>query len=407
MQPEFLKIAFATPKYVTEDRFDGGLAQYVHRVARALAVLGHEVHVITASEIDDAIIKHHGVTVHRVRSGRIWKQINRLTRYTVPSTMYQFDLSVQFYRKLKQLSEKPFDLVQVPNFSFCGLVSTVMLRVPHVLRASSFRPLYDYHDGATHKIDSQVVGRMERLQYRLTRHIFCPSQTLRQTLHDQARVDRVRVIPTPIYLENNNWDESIYERHLKGRQYLLFFGRFELRKGFHLLAQALPRLLETFPDAHVALVGRDTKSNLAASMADYARTLCGAAAERVTFIDRLPHNQLYPIIANAHLVVLPSLVDNMPNACLEAMALGRPIIGTIGASFDELITDEENGFLVPANDLEALSDKMISAWNHPQLHEIGEAARRKSLDFTPDRTVTELVNYYREVLKSVSSSTPH
>jgi glycosyltransferase involved in cell wall biosynthesis len=92
----------------------------------------------------------------------------------------------------------------------------------------------------------------------------------------------------------------------------------------------------------------------------------------------------------------------MPNACLESMALGRPVIGTIGASFDELITDEENGFLVPANNLEALSDKMIKAWNHPELHEIGEAARRKSLDFTPERTVTELVNYYREVLGSVN-----
>src|ERR1044072_9314623 len=136
MQPEFLKIAFATPKYVTEDRFDGCLAQYIHRVARALAVMGHDVHVITASEIDDAIIQHHGITVHRVTSGRIWKQINRLTRYTVPSTMYQFDLSVQFYRKLKQLSEKPFDLVQVPNFSFCGLVSTVLDRKSTRLNSS-------------------------------------------------------------------------------------------------------------------------------------------------------------------------------------------------------------------------------------------------------------------------------
>lgn len=398
MQSEFLRIAFATPKYVTEERFDGGLAQYVHRVAGALAGLGHDVHVITASKADDARIEHDGVTVHRVRTSRLWPQINRLTRYTVTQSTYQLDLSVQFYRKLKQLNEKPFDLVQVPNFSFCGLVSQVLLRVPHVLRASSYRPLYDTFEGAG-RIDSRVVGGLERLQYRLTQHIFCPSQTLQETLRKQARVDRVRVIRTPIYMETNNWDASVYDRHLKGKRYLLFFGRFELRKGFHILAQAVPRLLEKYPDAHVAFVGRDTKSTLAASMADYARTLCAAAPERVTFIDRLPHNQLYPIIANAHLVVLPSLMDNMPNACLEAMALGKPVIGTLGASFDELIADEKTGFLIVANDVGALAEKIVYAWIHPRLGDIGQAAQQKMLEFAPEKTVESLLTYYREILQ--------
>src|ERR1051326_7456438 len=45
-------------------------------------------------------------------------------------------------------------------------------------------------------------------------------------------------------------------------------------------------------------------------------------------------------------VVLPSLIDNLPNSCLEAMGLGRVVIGTKGTSFEELITDEANGFLI-------------------------------------------------------------
>ncbi len=72
------------------------------------------------------------------------------------------------------------------------------------------------------------------------------------------------------------------------------------------------------------------------------------SASRLVLIDNLPHRQLYPIIAAARLVVLPSLVDNLPNACLEAMGLGTAVIGTTGASFEELITDGVNGFLVPS-----------------------------------------------------------
>ena len=47
-------------------------------------------------------------------------------------------------------------------------------------------------------------------------------------------------------------------------------------------------------------------------------------------LDKLPHRQLYPVIAGARLVVLPSLIENLPNAGLEAMALGRAVIGTAG-----------------------------------------------------------------------------
>ncbi len=53
-----LRIAFTTPEFVTESYFSGGLANYAHRVAKALVSLGHEVHVVTFSEIDQAEFEH-------------------------------------------------------------------------------------------------------------------------------------------------------------------------------------------------------------------------------------------------------------------------------------------------------------------------------------------------------------
>lgn len=393
-----LRIAFATPIYVTEKRFDGGLAQYIHRVASTLAGKGHDVHVITVSEIDEAEFEHEGVTVHRVMVSKAWPQINRLTRYRLTTTTYQLDLSVQVYRKLKQLNARPFDLVQVPNSSYCGLVSKLFLKVPHVLRASSYLPLYNNLAGVTPKLDSRAVEQLEALQFRLTKNIFCPSHTLQRTLAGHAKLDRVRVIRTPFYMETSEWDHSVYEHCLKGKKYLLYFGRFDLLKGFHILAQALPGLLEQHADARIVLVGRDMKTVLAPSMAEYARKLSRSFAARLLFLDRLPHRQLYPIIAGAHLVALPSLIDNSPNACLEAMALGKAVIGTVGASFEEIIRDEETGFLVARNRADELAEKLVHAWTHPRLQEIGEAARQEMLEFSPDKVVEKLLAYYYEIL---------
>ena len=395
---EPLRIAFATPEYVTEEYFDGGLANYIHRVAKALAGMGHDIHVLTLSEIDEAEFEHEGVTVHRITSSKLWSRLGRLTRYGLPSSILFLDLSVKVHRKLRLLnSQKPFQLVQFPNYSCCGLFSMLLLRVPHVLRASSYQPTWNKAIGIGRTLDSRIVRRLEGLQFRLSSHIFAPSHTLQQILAKEAQLARVRVIRTPFYVETREWDSSVFDRFLKGRKYLLFFGRFQLHKGFHTLVQALSRFLEQYPDAYAALVGRDMGSTLAPSMADYARVHCGSFAERLVVLEKLPHHQLYPVIAGAHLVVLPSLIENLPNAGLEAMGLGKVVIGTAGTSFEELISDGTTGFLVSPNNPEALAEKIISAWIHPKLEELGEAARQKMSEFSPEKTVETLLTYYKEI----------
>ena len=397
--PVALRIAFATPDYVTEKDFDSGIANYVHRVAKVLAEMGHDVHVLTKSEVDQAGFEHQGVTIHRVAFSKTWLKLNRLTRYRLTTAIHLLALSSGVYWRLKRLNtQRPFHLVQFPNCSYCGLFSILFLGIPHVLRTSWYQPVWNRSDGVKPGMDARAVELLERLQFWLSPYIYSPSHSLQRILAEEVGLERVRVIPTPYHMETPDWDRSVHTELLKGRKYLLFFGRFELRKGFHILAQALPRFLEQCLDAQVVLVGRDMESSLAPSMAEYARSLCGQAAERVTFIKRLPHSQLYPIIAGAHLVVLPSLVDNFPNVCLEAMALGKPVIGTSGASIDELITDEETGFLVNANDAVVLAEKIIYAWTHPRLGEIGQAAQRKTLEFAPEKTVDSLLTYYREIL---------
>jgi glycosyltransferase involved in cell wall biosynthesis len=80
------------------------------------------------------------------------------------------------------------------------------------------------------------------------------------------------------------------------------------------------------------------------------------------------------------------------------MGLGKIVIGTKGASFEELITDGVDGFLVPPNDPAALADKLIAAWEDPGLNEMSVAAKHRMRDFSPEQTVTSLLAYYAEVL---------
>lgn len=399
--PDVLRIAFATQEYITEQTFDGGIANYVSRTARALAARGHDIHVITLSTIDQTEFEHAGVMVHRVPFGKAWLQLNRLTRYRFTTTMHLLGASTGVYQKLKTLnSQRPFDLVQSPNCSCCGLVSTTFLPVPHVLRASWYEPVWREADRLPRNLDSRLVAMLEKYQLRSSRHVYAPSVTLKEIISEREGMTNVHVIPSPFFPDCDEWDYSIYNQLMKGKRYLLFFGRFELRKGFHTLAQALPRFLREHADASVVMVGRDKQSVIAPSMADYARSLSGSLASRLIILGQVPHSQLYPIIDGAHLVALPSLIDNMPNACLEAMALGKAVVGTFDGSFAELIDDGKTGFLVAADNVEALSQKISDAWTNPDLPAIGKAARARVDDFRPEKSTEALLHYYREILQA-------
>src|ERR1051325_1005950 len=401
MFPETLKIAFATPEYITEDHYDGGLANYLGRVSKALSNLGHDVHVVTLSSIDEAAFDHGGVTVHRVMLKPGWQTIDRFSGYRLSTTLRWLNLSTQVYRKLNQLHQKiSFDLFQYPNYSFCGVFSIPLLKGRHLVRASSYEPMLHEAAGFRRGLDAKVVERFERLQFWLSGNVLAPSMFLQSTLKKKARLSNVKLVRTPFYDELRAWDASLYDQFLSGRKYLLYFGRFQLHKGFHNLAQALPKFLERHSDAYAVLVGRDTHTSVAPSMADYARQQCGRFADRLIISNHLPHSQLYPIIAGAHLIALPSLIDNTPNTCLEAMGLGKVVVGTEGTSFDELITDGFNGFLVRPDRSDELAEKLIAAWADPNLEAMGARARRTMTEFSKEKTVESLLAYYREILSS-------
>ena len=164
-----------------------------------------------------------------------------LDSYQLGTTPLFLDLSVKVYRKLKRLnSQEPLHLVQFPNYSCCGLVSMCCLRVPHVLRASSYQPALNDAVGLKRKLSSRMVERIEGLQFRLSRYIYAPSFALQQMLAEQARLPHVRVIRTPFYVETRDWDSSVYDRFLKCKKYLLFSPLSSCTRAFHTLAQVLP-----------------------------------------------------------------------------------------------------------------------------------------------------------------------
>lgn len=130
---------------------------------------------------------------------------------------------------------------------------------------------------------------------------------------------------------------------------LLFVGSGFARKGVHQLLHAAARMRRG--DARITIVGADRE--LAAMRRLAARLGLGA---RVHFTG--PLKDVRPWYGAADGFVLPTLYDPCPNAALEALACGLPVLTTTGCGAQEWVSPGENGWVVDALDVGALAARL-------------------------------------------------
>jgi glycosyltransferase involved in cell wall biosynthesis len=140
-------------------------------------------------------------------------------------------------------------------------------------------------------------------------------------------------------------------------RYLMYFGYIGRIKGTDVLARALARAWEVAPDLRMVWAGTDHHGQLPGF-----RQFWGERASNVTWCGPLRKAELYALVRGAIATVAPTRCDNLPNTVLESLQLGVPVIGSQGASIDEIVDSGVQGELVPIGDSARLSQALVAAW---------------------------------------------
>lgn len=135
-------------------------------------------------------------------------------------------------------------------------------------------------------------------------------------------------------------------------------GRLTPAKGFDILLQSFSEVHRQIPDARLLLVGDGT---LRSRLEKLTRQL--NLAENVIFTGA--RNDVPHILKTLDIFILSSLWEGLPNTILEAMAAGVPVIATTVGGVPEVITHQENGWLIPPNNTAALTNAIIYLLRHP------------------------------------------
>jgi len=165
-------------------------------------------------------------------------------------------------------------------------------------------------------------------------------------------------------------------------------GGFE-RKGMFRLLSAFRRGADA--RAHLIVVGADKAEARAKSL---ARDL--GIGDRVHFLGA--RDDVRPWYGAADAFVLPTLYDPFPNAALEAMACGLPVIVTFQCGAAELINEGANGMICDALDAAALA-AFLGRLDPERAREMGVRARETAARFGLDAMAQKLVALYRDLTR--------
>jgi glycogen(starch) synthase len=383
-----MNICLVSSEYPPE-RHVGGIGTYTYNVARSLAKIGHEVHVVTSTRGVPGSQMVEGVHVHRILDVRVRPQELRLLYYA--------------HKVAKTIAgiQHEFDIVQASEFRGEALVHAMRKRSPLVTRLATPFYLTERLNGRGSGASRPVWNWMERSQTVRSDGVLSSTRVLARTVEQEWRMDpsRVEVIPNSVDVERIRRLGTAGEvpAALRDGEYLIYFGRLEERKGVHILADALQPVLENFPNLRMVFVGGDSGYR-GTPMRDHIVERIAGRKANLVFFDNLAQEELFPLVRHAKMVVLPSLWEAFGFVCVEAMALGRPVVASSGSGFEEIIQDGVSGHLVPPGNATALAEKITACLRDEEgLARVSCNADVRACDFQTSRVVPRLVDYYERV----------
>lgn len=388
----------------------GGAEEYILNISKCLSRMGHDVTILDRKySLTDSDIEYvDGVKIVRLKARMFSSPI-----LTVNLTVNY----ISFARQVrKYLATVDSDVVHV-HVSIIGLYLTIISRV---LRDRLFYTSHATRRGKTSRtpLDKMAIA-LENFLVKRVRRAIVLNESVRGELISKARVNPKDLCILPMGTNTELFNPAIdvgniREKYdLNGKAIILFVGRIREDKGIEYLLKAANIVVNEFgcEDVQFVLVGPTEEFVLQKKQSSpYLNSVLQLIKDfRLQHVVRLtgvvPLDDLRKLYAACDLFVLPSLTEAAPQAVIEAMSSGKPVIGTRVGAIPTQIDHGQSGFLVDPADEHQLAERFKYLIDEPDERKRMGAYGRKLAEANSDWSkITEklLQVYNTEVIDSTA-----
>jgi glycosyltransferase involved in cell wall biosynthesis len=341
----------------------GGAGNASAHIAHQFSRMGHVVAVVTSRFGSLPHVEgQDGLTIYRIPGLRRWQDRSN----PLEQIIFILSASVWTLRWIRRFQpHATLAFFGVPSGPVAWLIKK-LYKIPYIVSlrggdVPGFRP-YDF--GMYHRLITPFL----RLIWRQASAVIANSKGLRQLANAFDPRFEIPVIPNGIDLKTY----KVAERDWSS-PHLLSAGRIVHQKGLDLAMRALGGLKDL--DWEWQIAGDGPQMPILRSL---AREL--GIERRVQFLGWQSREQLMKSYQRANIFLFPSRHEGMPNAMMEAMASGLPVVASCIAGNEELVVDGKTGYLVTTEDVESLRAALKKILSDPALRKQMGAGSRQHVE---------------------------
>jgi glycosyltransferase involved in cell wall biosynthesis len=358
-----MHIAFLTPEYPHERvAHAAGIGTSIKNLVVALAKKNVKVSVFVYGQQDDAVLVEDGMTI-----------------YLIKNRKYKF-MGWYYHRKYlenylnKYILSEQIDTVEAPDWT--GITAFMRLKVPLVIRFHGSDTYFCHIEKRHQKLKNYWF---EKLAVRNAEAFIAPTTYAGNVSKELFGIKNKRVQTIHYGLELNRFENpnpALFEKGL-----LLYIGTVIRKKGVFELPAIFKKVRTQFPEAKLILIGGDSSDVQTGSHSTWQLLQTAFdtnALEKVTYLGKIPYEDVQNYIKQAHVCVFPSFAETLGMVTIESMALQKSVVNTNIGWAQELIADGESGFLVHPQDHSLYADRILELLADPNLClTIGANARKR------------------------------
>lgn len=368
-------------------RIDAGIARWTKLLAEGLARRGHEIHIITEAEKDEAVEYVDGIWIHSVSAAESGESVS--LKYDLPGNISSWAKRV--WREVQYIKSFGLDVMSFPIWDLEGIASIDDDSIARVLSlhtsyalAKPFKPEWTARPIYEHFMVNRMI-KGEKFALMNAPKILANSNAIVADMIDAYGIDfsdRVMLAPhgTTDLLENPELAPPPVDINSTAPLKVLFVGRFEPRKGFDVAVGVAKYIAATQCNAEMTFVGGDLEEIQHHYAADYAALISNPA---LTFEGKVSRTGLDDLYRGCDVVLMPSRYESFGLVAIEGMSAGKPVIALAVGGLKEVVTDGRNGYSIEDDD--QATDKCFAriaelAENRTLLAELAGRARIDFLD---------------------------
>jgi len=342
-----LRVAFIGGRGVVSKY--SGIEAYYEEVGKRLVEMGHEVTVYCRTHFTPALQEHNGMRL--VRLPTIRSKHLETVFHTLLSTAHAMT--------------QTYDVVH-----YHALGPALFSFLPRLVRQKTAVTVQglDWQRRKWGRLASAVLRLGEQASVTFPNGTTVVSQALQRRYHEKHGVEAFYV-PNGGVLRAWREPRQIVEWGLDPGKYVLFLGRFSPEKGCHLLVEAFEQI-ET--DVKLVMAGASSYCD------EYSKQLRAHASGRIRMFDWVAGEILDELLTNAMIFVLPSDLEGLSLALLDAMGAGRCVLTSDVPENREVV--DGAGFTFKRGDASDLADRLRFLIANPTVREAAGRAARKRIE---------------------------